>query len=184
MVAGALRLAGAPAVVLDLPAGTGRFWDLLADRPERLIYAADYSQAMLRVAMHRRPQEITRQVTSFRCSAFAIPCADNAVETVLSMRLLHHIGNSADRIALFREFARVASGTVCVSLWVDGNLQAWRRRRLESTRAADKDRNRFMVSRQQVEREFTLAGLEVIGKVDLLRFWSMWRVYVLRTSPD
>ena len=42
----ALRLAGNPQSVLDLPSGTGRFWDLLAEEPGRKIYAADLNPSM------------------------------------------------------------------------------------------------------------------------------------------
>jgi hypothetical protein len=102
------------------------------------------------------------------------------VENIFSMRLVHHIGNSEDRLTLLREFGRVAANTVCLSLWVDGNLQARRRHRLESRRKKERYQNRFVIPRRQIEAEFRQAGLEVIGHVDFLRFWSMWRVYILR----
>jgi SAM-dependent methyltransferase len=177
----ALRLAGNPTSVLDLPCGTGRFWGLLAEKPGRTLYAADYSRHMLRVGKEMRPQDITRRIHLFQCSAFAIPWPDNAVESVFSMRLVHHIGRSEDRIILFREFGRVAADTVCLSLWVGGNVQARRRRRLESRRKEERYQNRFVLSRSQVEAEFREAGLEIMGHVDFLRFWSMWRIYILRT---
>jgi ubiquinone/menaquinone biosynthesis C-methylase UbiE len=178
----ALKVAGNPASVLDLPCGAGRFWELLASKPDRELYGADYSDGMLRVAMEMRPAQITRRMRVFQCSAFQIPWPDNAVENIFSMRLVHHIGNSADRLALFREFGRVSSNTVCLSLWVDGNMQAQRRRRLESRRRKERYQNRFVIPRHQVEDEFRQAGLEIIDHVDFLRFWSMWRVYILRTT--
>lgn len=181
----ALRMAGNPASVLDLPCGTGRFWSLLADDPTRRIYAADYNQSMLDVAMHRRPRELTERIEAFQCSAFAIPKPDNFVESVFCMRLLHHIGKSEDRLAILREFGRVASDSVIVSLWVDGNVKAFKRRRLEARRRSHADegrgyQNRFVLPRATVEREFQQAGLRIAGHIDLLKFYSFWRIYVLK----
>lgn len=178
----ALKIAGDPVSVLDLPSGTGRFWEMLAEQPDRKILAADYSENMLQVAMRMRPESITRRVEAFQCSAFDIPRPDNAVENIFCMRLLHHIGNADDRLMLFREFRRVASKSICISLWVDGNYQARRRHRLESRRAPGKYQNRFVLSASQVEAEFRQAGLDIIGHVDFLKHHSMWRIYILGTE--
>ena len=175
----ALRIAGNPVSVLDLPSGTGRFWGMLAEHPDRRILAADYSENMLQVAMQMRPAKITQRIETFQCSAFDIPRPDNAVETIFCMRLLHHIGTADDRLALFREFRRVASKSICISLWVDGNNQARRRRRLESRRDPGKYQNRFVQPVSQIESEFRQAGLGIIGHVDFLKYQSMWRIYIL-----
>lgn len=179
----ALKIAGDPKSVLDIPSGTGRFWEVLVERPHRTIYAADYSKAMLDVAMRERPAEITKYVEVIQCSAFDIPKADGFVENVFCMRLLHHIGESRDRMALLREFHRVTSDSVCISLWVDGNYQSGRRLKMEQRRKHKKYQNRFVVPRRQIEQEFAEAGFEVVVHLDLMKYISMWRVYVLRKRP-
>lgn len=180
----ALRMAGNPASVLDLPCGTGRFWKLLADDPARRIYAADYNQPMLDVAIGRRPRALTGRIETFQCSAFDIPKADNFVDSVFCMRLMHHIGKPDDRLAILRELRRVASASVIISLWVDGNVKAFKRRRLEARRERGNQgigyQNRFVLPRATVEREFQQAGLKIAGHVDLLKFYSFWRIYVLK----
>lgn len=176
-----LKMAGNPTSVLDLPSGAGRFWELLCELPERKIYAADNSRNMFEVGMELRPKDITRRIETFQCSAFDIPLPDNAVENILCMRLVHHIGKSEDRLALFREFRRVASQSVCLSLWVDGNSQARRRRRLEHSRTGKAYQNRFVMPRDQIESEFREAGMEMTGYIDFLKFHSMWRIYILNT---
>src|SRR5688572_32770642 len=45
----ALAIAGNPSSVLDLPCGTGRFWKLLAEKPQRKIYAADLDRKSTRL---------------------------------------------------------------------------------------------------------------------------------------
>ena len=103
----ALALAGNPDSVLDVPCGTGRFWDLLAEDPERTIYASDYSNDMINMGVKFRPQKIVERVNTFQASAFDLPVEDNFVECIFCIRLIHHIGEHEDRLKLLRELHRV-----------------------------------------------------------------------------
>lgn len=184
MAARALALAGRPASVLDLPCGTGRFWSMLADDPQRELLAADYSEAMLEVARKVRDPAVVQRFRLLQCSAFEITLPDNSVDCIFSMRLMHHIGESANRIAMLKEFRRVTRDTVVLSLWVDGNYKAWRRRKLEQKRRlkGETSDNRFIVSRAQFEQECRAAGFEIVGHFDFLPRLFMWRTYVLRKN--
>lgn len=174
----ALRLAGDPALVLDLPCGAGRFWPMLAEHPNRVILAADNSADMIATALAAQPREVVARVKTFKTSAFDIALGDNAVDCVFCIRLLHHFKSSEHRLAALREFHRVTRDTVIVSLWVDGNFKAWRRNRLETRRGAGE--NRFVVRRDEIEFEFLKAGFQVLGHRDFLPGYAMWRTYVLR----
>jgi len=174
----ALRLAGEPNLVLDLPCGAGRFWPLLAEQPNRVILAADNSPDMLATALAAQPPKVVGRVQTFKTSAFDINLADNAVDCVFCIRLLHHFQSTEHRLAALREFHRVTRDTVIVSLWVDGNYKAWRRNRLEKRRGAGE--NRFVVRREQIESEFLEAGFQILGHRDFLPGYAMWRTYVLR----
>ena len=184
----ALQIAGNPSSVLDLPCGAGRFWDMLAKDPQRKLYAADYSEGMLVVAKELQVAEVASRFEVFQTSAFDIDMDDNAVDGILCMRLLHHVGEAQDRMRIYKEFHRVARETVCVSLWVDGNYKAWRRAKLEADRSSGKKprkrkknfQNRFIHSQQALHEEFAQAGFDILGKVDFLPGYSMWRTYVLR----
>lgn len=183
----ALELAGQPRSVLDLPCGTGRFWAMLAEQPDRRIYVADNSQSMIDAGLELRPRAVTARIEkSFCCSAFDTGLPDNFVECVFSIRLLHHIEKSADRVLMLQEFARISSGTVIVSLWVDGNFRAWRHEineaRKARTRGKERPRDRFVFKRSEIERDFAAAGLEMIGHADFIRYWDKWRAYVLRVK--
>jgi ubiquinone/menaquinone biosynthesis C-methylase UbiE len=183
----ALQLAGNPKSVLDLPCGTGRFWPMLAEQQERKIYVADNSQSMIDTGLHMRPKEVVARVEkSFQCSAFATGLADNFVECVFSIRLMHHIEKSADRVTMLKEFRRIAADTVIVSLWVDGNFKAWRHRineaRKEKTRGKDFPRDRFVFSQREIEADIAAAGLKVVGHVDFVKYWEKWRAYVLQVD--
>lgn len=175
----ALALAGNPQTVLDVPCGTGRFWDLLAEDKQRTIYASDYSNDMINMGLKFRPQEIVERVNTFQASAFELPVEDHFVEAVFCIRLIHHIGEHADRLKLLRELHRVSSKSVVISLWVDGNFKAWRRKKLESRRGKRSYQNRFIAPVADIETEFREAGFRVKGKFDFIPFYSMWRTYVL-----
>lgn len=176
----ALRMAGDPRSLLDLPCGAGRFWAMLAEDPARELLAADNSENMVAVADGSHPPELRGRFKLFQTSAFAIDLPDGAVENIFSMRLLHHIGDADDRKKIYREFHRVTRDSVCLSLWVDGNFKAWRRMRLEARRPAKAYRNRFVLERGMVEAEFREAGFEVLGYVDFLPGYAMWRTYILK----
>lgn len=180
----ALALAGEPNLVLDLPCGAGRFWPMLAEQPNRIILAADNSADMLNVARASQPAHITEHVRTFQTSAFAIDLPDNSVDSIFCMRLLHHIEEPEHRLALLKEFHRTTRDSVIISLWVDGNYKAWRRKKLEKQRLQEdpcyKSANRFVISQKTVEQEFIQAGFSIQNHLDFIPGYSMWRVYILR----
>lgn len=181
----ALAMAGHPGLVLDLPCGAGRFWPLLAEQPNRVIIGADNSADMLDVARHMQPPQILQRVSTLQTSAFDIDLPERSVDCVFAMRLLHHVGDAEHRHAMLREFRRVTRDTVIVSLWVDGNYKAWKRTRLERDRERRNRRglqNRFVLPARTVEQEFRASGLQILGHLDFLPLYSMWRVYVLRRA--
>lgn len=184
----ALRLAGEPNLLLDLPCGAGRFWPMLVQNKNRVILAADNSADMLATARAGQPSEIVARIKTFQTSAFDIDLGANAVDCIFCIRLLHHIEAAEHRLAILREFHRVTRDSVIISLWVDGNYKSWRRQRLERRRAArgleGKNQNRFVVRREEIEAEFKAAGFRVIGHRDFLPGYAMWRTYVLRKLED
>ena len=181
---GALAMAGEPGLVLDLPCGAGRFWPLLAEKPNRVIIGADNSESMLKVAMAAQPADVVKRVRPLQTSAFDIDLPDSSVDSIFCMRLLHHIGDPAHRMSILREFQRVTRDSVILSLWVDGNFKAWKRKRLEEKRRGkseqDSYQNRFVLPAATVEDEFEQAGFRVQESLDFMPLYAMWRVYVLR----
>ncbi len=180
----ALHLAGDPGLVLDLPCGAGRFWPLLAEKNNRSIIGADNSADMLNTAIESQPEHVVKRVQPLQTSAFAINLPKNAVDSIFCMRLLHHVGQAEHRMSLLREFQRVTRDSVIVSLWVDGNFKAWKRKRLEQHRqrksGAESYQNRFVLPVETVEAEFETAGFRIQERMDFLPFYAMWRVYLLR----
>ena len=172
----ALRRAGHPQSVLDLPCGTGRFWELLAEEPGRKLFAADLNTSMFEMGLKHRSPELTKRIEAFAASAFSIPKPDDFVECVFSIRLLHHIEKPEDRMAILREFKRVSSSTIIISLWIDGNYRAMRL--VKKPRRPSHDR--FVVPRAVLESEIAQCGLTIVDRVDFLKYYSMWTAYVLK----
>ncbi|WP_339428370.1 MULTISPECIES: class I SAM-dependent methyltransferase [unclassified Pseudomonas] len=180
----ALALAGEPGLVLDLPCGARRFWPLLAQKQSRVIIGADNSASMLKIATIAQPADVVKRVRTLQTSAFDIDLPDNAVDNIFCMRLMHHIGESEHRLAILREFQRVTRDSVILSLWVDGNFKALKRKRAELRRRNKGEQevyqNRFVLPAATVEAEFEQAGFRVQQSLDFIPLYAMWRVYVLR----
>lgn len=181
----ALALSGEPGLVLDLPCGAGHFWPLLAEKNNRVILGADNSEAMLETARTSQPAGVVERVRTLQTSAFNIDLPDNAVDSIFCMRLFQQVGEAAHRKVILSEFQRVSRDSVILSLWVDGNFKAWRRKKLEARRLAktgseEARQNRFVLPAATVEQEFVEAGFRIQERLDFLPFYAMWRVYVLR----
>lgn len=179
----ALALAGAPTLVLDLPCGAGRFWPLLAEHPSRVIIGADDSAALLDVARAAYPPSLVDRVRTLRTSASDICLPDRSVDCIFSMRLAQRLSDTTQRLAILREFHRVARDTVILSLPVDGNYKAWKPARLKRMRAQRGEngaRQCSALSARAVEQEYRASGFQILGHFDFLPLFAMGRVYVLR----
>ena len=67
----ALRIAGEPNLVLDLPCGNGRYWPALTRHPNRLVLAADDSSENLVRPRFMHGVELAERICVMR-TAFAI----------------------------------------------------------------------------------------------------------------
>ena len=146
---------GRPDRILDCPAGTGRFWPLLAEIGGEL-HAVDGSDEMLSAGVRRHPEVALASVSCAR--AEALPFDDEHFDLVFSSRLLHHFDDAEIRRTILREFARVSCGRVAFSTWRSGNWPSFREQRL--SRRADA-RTRFFRSMPEILADVAAAGLEV-----------------------
>ncbi len=174
----ALRKAGYPAVVLDLPCGTGRFWRAFARAGVATLIAGDGSPQMLEVAAGNRlgPALPERLVET---SAFEMALPDRCVDFAACLRFYHHLATPDDRRRLLAELARVSRRHAAVSLWVDGNLAGNRRMRRPQPPAERGYGKRRCRHRSEVEAEFRRAGFRIAGWFDVWPGISMWRLYLL-----
>ncbi len=151
--------------VLDAPAGTGRLCGALG-RHARRVVALDVSRAML-VAGGPAPEHVLR----VEASAFEPPFQSGAFEVAVSCRLLHHLADPADRRAVLRELARVASGHVIVSYWDAASWHAVRRRAGRALGRPPRDA-RVAVSARTFDLDLAAAGLAPRARRHSARFLS------------
>jgi len=178
----ALNSVGVSRNILDLPCGAGRFWPILTEKKDRNIIAADSSIDMLKVASNHCSQTMQSQIELLHTSAYNINLASNSVDTIFCMRLIHHIGDLENRRKILQEFHRVTRQNVILSLWVDGNIKARRRRKHDRDLNDNKPkrlRNRLLFNKEEIEQEFYNAGFSIASHYDFLPGYSMWRLYVL-----
>ena len=82
----------------------------------------DNSQHMIDVALARQPQASSARFETHKASAFEIPLTEKSVGCVFCIRLMHHIGRHEDRLALLKEFSRVTSDSIVISLCMANSL--------------------------------------------------------------
>ncbi len=108
--------------VLDLPAGTGRFTQLLQELCPGIVISADLSEAMLAEARSKHPGALACVADAAR-----LPFPDDAFDVVICIRFLHLVREPALRIRFLREFARVARHGVIMDYRHGHTLRIWGR---------------------------------------------------------
>lgn len=181
MASRALRIAGNPQTILDLPCGFGRFWPTLIASGAKKIIAADKSTNMLQVAKEVNPPSILSHITCMFSTATEIDLADKSVDSIFCMRLLHHISDKNYRLAIYHSFQRVARDTVIISFWSKHSARYGRTKQLPPD-VDLREVNRHFFDVKEIEAEFLEAGFEIVGHVDMFPYISPWRTYVLKVK--
>lgn len=179
----ALKIAGYPFNILDLPCGTGRFWQTLKHDPTVKLNVADFNSAMIAVGFEKNPANLTENISGTIASAFNLPFVDYRFDSVFCLRFIHHIKLKEERIAVFKELARVAVHTVCFSAWVrETGWSASRKLKKESTH---KNYDKCVRKHSEILEETQAAGLKMIGYLNILPQIMPWRLYIMKkTSPE
>lgn len=102
-------------VILDLPSGTGRLGDLLAEFADRVILA-DSSPIMLEIAR----EDLGDKAEYLQTNAEKIDLPTDSVDLVLCHRLLNHVPDPDGRARMTRELARVSRRYVVISCYPPG----------------------------------------------------------------
>jgi len=178
---------GAPAVVLDVGAGTGGLALAAADRwPSARIVALDASAGMLSVAKQLVAAERPAEAARFEwlvADALAMPLADGSLDAVVSSFVLSLVD---DRVALLHEMGRVLrpGGTVALVAWLADDVtiaadevfqrllveRGWARGRADCGPSSATD----YLSLDEVERELAATGFSRVDvRADELRYrWT------------
>ncbi|UCD38323.1 MAG: class I SAM-dependent methyltransferase [Fidelibacterota bacterium] len=142
--------------ILDVPVGYGRFQKLLSRfGPIQALdfnyYAVLYQQAKLGLA--------SGSVTGL---AEALPYKDGSFETVFSLRLLQHIHEREQRVAILKEFKRVSRRWVVASLYIKTPLHRLHRRIFRQPSRIT------MISHEGLLEEARVSGLKLVTRLSVV----------------
>jgi SAM-dependent methyltransferase len=138
------------ASILDAACGAGRVLACLA-RTGRPVVGCDLSAAMLEEAR-------SAGTPLLRGSAFRLPFAEDAFDTVVAVRLLHHF-EAGGRRSILAELARVARRRVVATAFDADSIK--HRRRLRKAARRGRPSGRLAVRREDFLEELREAGLRV-----------------------
>ncbi|MFV1958970.1 MAG: class I SAM-dependent methyltransferase [Planctomycetota bacterium] len=165
IVGAALDATGVRGHVLDCPCGAGRLVPTLLARVER-VTAADRSPAMVEEARDALSAEAAAGRVVFAvASAHDLPFADGAFEASVCHRLIHHVADREQRLAILRELARVTRRHVVISF---NDATTWKMR---SQRLRRRKRRRTALTPEAFRAEAAQAGLESEGRIRRLNGW-------------
>ena len=185
MVYRALKaISGKTSSILDYPCGTGRFWNTIGKFKFSKFYVADYNKSMISVGLNRRGKVVSKITDSFRDSIFKTILKTNFVDVIASIRFIHHISKSEDRIKVLKEYRRITKKYLIISLWTDGNYLAYRhKRKLIKKRKKDpayQPRDRVLIPQKQFLKEVELAGFKVEKRISMLPLYEKWNIFILK----
>jgi len=140
-----------PNSLLDIPCGGGRFIEVWEAAGVPNIWGVDASESMLEVARSIAPDHVRENI--LHGDGRDLPFDDNNFDFVSCIRLLHRITESAERITLFKELARVSKGHVMLTFYNSRTLQSF----------SKKIKGKYAgVSVAQISKELLESGLQPI----------------------
>ncbi|MCK4578648.1 MAG: class I SAM-dependent methyltransferase [Candidatus Marinimicrobia bacterium] len=153
--------------ILDAPVGYGRFQPLLNSFGD--VYSLDFNYF---AALY---QQARLGLTSGAVNgeAGALPFRDNIFDVVFSFRLLQHMHETDERMAIYREFRRVSRKWIIASYY-----QRTRTHQL-FRRISPKQSRITMLSGRQFEDEVQAAGLSMVANLAVIPGLHAHRIALL-----
>ncbi|MFB0516523.1 MAG: class I SAM-dependent methyltransferase [Candidatus Neomarinimicrobiota bacterium] len=142
--------------ILDVPVGYGRFQELLIQYGP--VQALDFN--FNAILYQRAKLGLARgSVTGL---AEALPYRDRSFELVFSIRLLQHVHEQDQRVAILKEFKRVSRRWVVVSFYIQTPLHILHRRLFKQPSRIT------MLSRRTLLGEAEMAGLQLVKMLSVV----------------
>lgn len=157
--------------LLDAPCGFGRLFEVLSEHADAVV-ESDFSPTMLQL---NRSLHGGRAAAYLECSALEVPRPDRYFDTVVSVRLNHHLETERDREAHIRELCRLSDNAVVFTYFSRSSLK----NRLRQLRSLwSKKRPKHTLTREQVRAVLAESGFATVAQRPLSRLGS-GHVYVL-----
>jgi SAM-dependent methyltransferase len=120
------QLLGPQPRIVDVPCGSGRFFDIFSAAAEYVM--ADLSANMLQVVRERF--DLPAHVRLHEANVAKIPLPDNSADLCFCMRLFHHFPSDEMRLVALRELSRVSQTYVALSFYNKACLRYYWRKML------------------------------------------------------
>jgi len=174
----ALQRAQAQGRVLDCPCGAGRLTPTLLEDADH-VTCVDLSEAMVDEARDALETFANDGRVDFAvASADDLPFDDDAFDTAVCHRLVHHMAEPEERAGTFSELARVAQRSVVMSFSDDST---WKGR---SQRRRGLHRRRHALQPEVFFEEAAAHGLTPVGEpLRLNAISSLVTIAVMRIAP-
>lgn len=98
--------------IIDVPCGYGRFHDILSK------YGTVYGADLNHFSVEYYNQKVSNDPPAIEASADNLPFEDNEFNGVFCFRLLQHMHEPEERVAILKELKRVSSGWIIASLYL------------------------------------------------------------------
>jgi SAM-dependent methyltransferase len=173
VVSDVLRRLASGSTVADVPCGNGRMSQIVLEQDGLGLVALDLNPGMLASMSVRGNDRLLQRCAC--ANVLELPLADQSVDMLINMRLLHHIEDRATRLGMLRELARVSRRWLITSFWT---THCWRyvRRRL-----LGKQIRGFPIAPRDFRELCDEAGLDILRLVPARRLYEEQVVAVCRT---
>ncbi len=156
--------------ILDVPVGYGRFQELLHGYGP--VHALDAN--FFALLYQRKCKGLAKSSVAGR--AQELPFPDSSFEIVFSLRLLQHISDRDQRLAMLKEFSRVSRRWVLLSLYIHTPLHLLLRR------ITNRPSRITMLSYDRFTEEVQEAGLRLVKMVSVLPGLHAHRICLLSSE--
>lgn len=158
---------GLSGLILDVPAGYGRFVSVLSEAGD--VLAVDLG--FFPLLYQKRRVGLARECVNAR--AQRLPLKDKSVDVVFCFRLFQHLHQSAERVATLRELRRVSRKWVLLSMYGSTFLHRLFRRIVPQPSVIT------MVAQDRFGGELREAELTVVEDVAVVPLLHAQRIYLL-----
>lgn len=166
----ALQVTQSVKKILDIPCGTGRFTPDLANQGYEVI-GGDISVQMMHEAQKLESSDTLHGY--IQADAENLPFPDNSLDCIMSIRFMHHI-DPATRIRILTDMKRVTKKWLIIDYRHRYSFR-YRMRALKLKLGLTK-RVLPRVSRDELEQEFTAAGVKILKVIPVGSYTDKWIV--------
>lgn len=158
---------GLSGLILDVPAGYGRFLSILSEVGDVLAVDLGFFPLLY------QKERFGPATDCVNAEAQKLPLKDKTVDAVFCFRLFQHLHRSPQRVAILREFGRVSREWVIVSVYGASFFHSLFRR------VVPQPSKITMMAQDQFQEELREADLTMVEEAAVAPFFHAQRIHLL-----